>query len=214
MSRLPHDLDRLLHDLRGPLNAVGMHAEVLKRAVGDDRAAAESVRTIQAEAERLGSMLVAAMSVVAIERTESRRLPLRPVVETALETAKIKDVTVAEGEWPEVVGDAALLQDAVVHLVQNAIDATQAAPSGTPPPEISVERAPDGMAALVVRDHGGGLKSTNPKVLIKLRATTKPGHHGVGLVVVERIARLHGGSLRFESAGVGARVILSLPIAR
>lgn len=32
MTRLPEDLDRLLHDLRGPLNALAMHAEVVTRA--------------------------------------------------------------------------------------------------------------------------------------------------------------------------------------
>jgi signal transduction histidine kinase len=41
--------------------------------------------------------------------------------------------------------------------------------------------------------------------------STKPGHRGVGLVTVERIVRLHGGELRFESPGEGTVVTLALP---
>ncbi len=43
--RLPSELDRILHDLRGPLNAAVMHFEVLKRIVGNDPAARRSVDT-------------------------------------------------------------------------------------------------------------------------------------------------------------------------
>ena len=80
MSRLPEDLERLLHDLRGPLNAVAMHAVVLKRAVADDPSAAASVRTIQAELERLAAMLASTMSIVALERRELRNVVQRAVV--------------------------------------------------------------------------------------------------------------------------------------
>lgn len=209
MSRLPEDLERLLHDLRGPLNAVAMHAEVLKRAVSDPMSA-DSVRSIQQEVDRLAGMLGSAMEVVALERREHERVSLRVVVEQALEDARLKDVVVAGDDWPHVAGDRQLLARAAAHLLENAVEATHAAGSGTAPPEVTATRDA-GMAALQVRDFGPGLRSTNPKVLIRLRASTKPGHQGLGLVTVERIARLHGGHLRFEAPGPGARVTLLLP---
>ena len=54
---LPLDLDRLLHDLRGPLNAAVMHLEVLKRLGADDATLRSSVQSIQQEIERLTAML-------------------------------------------------------------------------------------------------------------------------------------------------------------
>jgi len=72
----------------------------------------------------------------------------------------------------------------------------------------------DGQAVLVVRDRGPGLRTTNPKLLIHLLHSTKPGHPGLGLVIVERVARLHAGTLEFESLRDGARVTLRLPAAR
>lgn len=207
MARLPEDLERLLHDLRGPLNALAMHAEVLKRVAADDPAASASVRTIQHETERLSDMLVSAMGIVALERTESVRVDLRAVVEDALTEAGAKDAVVADGAWPTVAGDRRLLTHAITALIRNAAEATEAGGPGTPPPEISVVPR-DGRVGVVVRDYGAGLRSTNPKVLIRLQASTKPGHRGLGLIAAERIARLHGGTLAFESPGPGARVTL------
>ncbi len=212
MSRLPEDLERLLHDLRGPLNALAMHAEVLKRAVREP-AEAESVRTMQQEVERLADMLAAAMQIVALEPRERRRTNVRAVVEQAIEALRLKDVAVIGDAWPDVVGDAALLAHAAGALMQNAVEATHAAGPDAHPPEVRAERHPDGMVALIVRDWGPGFRSTNPKVLIRLRASTKPGHQGLGLVTVDRIARLHGGLVRFASLGTGAQVTLLLPAA-
>jgi signal transduction histidine kinase len=212
-SRLPEDLERLLHDLRGPLNALSMHAEVLKRAVLADDAAGASVRTIQQETERLAGMLAAALGIVSLERTESRRVSLRSVVEAAQDETGAKELVIVDGAWPHVVGDERLLVIAVGHLVRNAVEATEAKGSGTPPPEVSVEPDRGGAVRLAVRDYGPGLRSTSPKVLIRLRTTAKAGHQGIGLMVVERVARLHGGGLTFDAAAPGARVTLRLPSA-
>lgn len=211
MTRLPEDLERLLHDLRGPLNALAMHAEVLKRAVGEDPASATSVRTIQQEAERLADLLGAAMRVVALERSETRQVSLRAILDEAMAEPALKSVVVHEGPWPEVVCDPPLLVHAVRELLRNAVEATAVAGPDTPAPEVSVEPG-DGTVAVVVRDYGAGLRSTNPKIVIRLRTTTKPGHQGVGLVSAERVARLHGGTLTFEAPGRGARVRLLVPL--
>jgi signal transduction histidine kinase len=212
-SRLPEDLERLLHDLRGPLNALSMHAEVLKRSVADDPTAAASVRTIQQEAERLADMLGAAMSVVALEPAEAVRINLRDAAAQALAEDNVKDVMIHDGAWGDIVGDRRLLFLAITHLVRNAIEATEAAGAGTPAPDLSASAPERGLVGISVRDHGPGLRSTNPKVLIRLRASIKPGHRGIGLVTVERIARLLGGTVSFEPANPGARVTLRVPAA-
>jgi signal transduction histidine kinase len=206
--RLPEDVERLLHDLRGPLNALTMHAEVLKRSVADDPTAASSVRTIQAEAERMADMLGAAMSIVALERGVVERVNLRAILEEARAEVKAEGLVVHDGEWPDVVGDRRLLVLAVAEILRNAVEATAVAGTGTPPPEASASIGDHGLVGVSVRDHGAGLRSTNPKVIIRLRSSGKPGHQGVGLLRVERIARLHGGSVRFEAPGPGARVTL------
>lgn len=208
MARLPEDLERLLHDLRGPLNALAMHAEVLKRVAAEDPAASASVRTIQQETDRLSDMLVSAMGIVALERTESAAVNLRAAVQEAISELGAKDVGVADEAFPTVTADRRLLTLALTALIRNAVEATVAAGPGTPPPEITVAPGRDGRVGVVVRDYGAGLRSTNPKVLIRLQSSTKPGHRGLGLIAAERIARLHGGTLGFEAPGQGAQVTL------
>ncbi len=205
---LPAELARLLHDLRGPLNSAVMHLEVLKRTVAGDPAADESLRTVLQQLARLSDMLPAALGIAALEPQPPRVHDLRALAERAREARGYAGVTLAGGTWPRVRGDDVLLVRAIGELMANAVEAT---PVGAPPPEVTATAAPNGRAALAVRDRGAGLRTTNPKLLIRLLQSTKPGHRGLGLVTVERVARLHGGTLEFESLPDGARVTLRLP---
>ena len=205
---LPPDLGRLLHDLRGPLNSLTMHAEVLKRTVRDDPLAADSLRTVLEQLGRLAEMLPAAFAVASLERGDWGVVDLGAVAAAARGDAG-GPVTLADGRWPTVRGDAELLTLALAHLFRNAVEATAAA-AGAPPPRVGA--SVDGEETRVtVRDWGPGLRTTNAKLLIRLLHSTKPGHRGLGLVTVERIARLHGGTLAFESPGDGTLVTLALP---
>ena len=207
---LPSDLARLLHDLRGPLNSLTVHTQLLKGFVGDDATADKSASAMLDQLGRLSTMLTEAFAVVALELGAVGTVDLATVAEAARRDAAAA-VTLAEGPWPPVVGDVALLTAALAHLVRNAVEAS-AAPSGRPP---RVSAVVEGPATVVsVRDWGSGLRTTDPRLVIRPWHSTKPGHRGLGLVTVERIARLHGGALRLESPGDGARVSLVLPAVK
>jgi signal transduction histidine kinase len=92
---------------------------------------------------------------------------------------------------------------AIAHLVRNALAASRAAGRTHQPPRVAVDTGEPGHVTLVVRDWGTGFKHSNPKGLVRLA--------GVGLLTVERVARLHGGRLSFASPGDGAEVRLTLP---
>jgi len=205
---LPADLGRLLHDLRGPLNSLTMHVEVLKRVVGDDPVAEDSLRTVLEQLGRLADMLPAAFAVASLELRASTPVDLGAVAAAAGEEAG-GPVTLAEGRWPSVIGDARLLTVAVTELLRNAVEATAA---GAPPPRVSATLE-DQQVLLGIRDWGPGVRTTDTKLLIRLLHSTKPGHRGLGLVTVERIVRLHGGTLRFTAPGDGTLVTLVLPRA-
>jgi two-component system, NtrC family, sensor kinase len=212
MAALPGDLDRLLHDLRGPLNAVTMHLEILKLAGPGEPGALASVEALRQEIGRLASLLPAAFDVVALECGDAAPMDLAGLVRSVVDEHGLGPVTVAPGRWPRVRGDARLLSLAVAHLIRNALAATTAAGPGRQPPTVSARPAGNGQVALVVRDWGSGLRTTNARALIRLAISPATGKPTVGLVTTERIARLHRGTLEFRNpAEGGAEVTLLLP---
>lgn len=214
MAALPGDLDRLLHDLRGPLNAASMHLEILKRAGPGEPGALASVETLRQEVGRLAVLLPAAFAIVALECGERVRVDLEALVRLVVEEHGLGPVTVAPGPWPDVQGDPRLLGLAATHLVRNALTATSAAGAGRRPPEVSARPAASGQVVLVVRDWGPGLRATNARALIRLTVSPTTGRPAVGLATTERIARLHRGALEFRNpAEGGAEVMLLLPRA-
>jgi signal transduction histidine kinase len=200
---LPIDLDRLLHDLRGPLNGAVLHLQALKRLVAGDPAAQGSLQSIQKELDRLTAMLPVAFSVCALEMGARRRLPLRSVVESAIDEAARKRVRVEPGPWPEIDGDERLLVLAMAQLLANALEAG----GDDGEVHVTVEPAQAGTVAVVIHDAGSGFKIRNPNAVVRLMASTKPGHVGIGLLVAQRIARLHGGTLTVETAPDGAGIV-------
>ena len=101
MSSLPAELDRLLHDLRGPLNSAVMHLEVLRRATAADPAAKPSLDTLHEQLQRLAAMLPAAFDVVALEVGATRSLDLREIVTRAVGEVGATGVTLAGETWPQ-----------------------------------------------------------------------------------------------------------------
>jgi signal transduction histidine kinase len=208
---LPADLDRLLHELRGPLNSAVMHLELVKRLGPDDPTGRDSVQIIQQELGRLATLLPLAFSIAALEIGPPTRVDLRAIVDRVLEEPGLGGVTVADAAWRAVRGDPELLTLGVTHLVRNAVEATQAAGEARRPPHVSAEQPSPETVVLVVRDWGTGVLTSNPRALIRLSSSTKPGRVGTGLVTVDRVARLHGGALDLvvpAEGGLEARLTL------
>ena len=208
---LPLDLERLLHDLRGPLNAAVMHLEVLKRLQGDEATARASMASIQGELERMAAMLPLAFRVAALEMGPTRPVSLRAVVETSVDAPDRKRLVVEEGGvWPDVDGDECLLRLAVGQILLNALEA--AGDQGEA--HVRADAAEHDTVTLTVRDGGPGFKTKNPAAAVRLMASTKPGHAGVGLLIAQRVARLHGGALTIETQPGGAIVRFTIRTRR
>jgi signal transduction histidine kinase len=112
-----------------------------------------------------------------------------------------------EAELPQILADRNQLKQVFFNVITNAMEAMG---SGG---RLKIKsRADDDSVYLMFGDSGTGIRPEDLSRLFQPYYTTKPGGHGLGLMIVQRIMREHGGQVGIESkAGVGTVVTLTFP---
>ena len=105
------------------------------------------------------------------------------------------------------MADRNQLKQVFFNLIKNALEAMQ--PGGI----LRIKtRVDDDSVYLLFGDTGAGIKQEDLVRLFQPYHTTKPGGHGLGLMIVQRIMREHGGQVGIESKeGIGTLVTLQFP---
>src|SRR5438876_2639682 len=172
------------------------------------------------QARRAAKLLRGLLRFVRATEREVTRVNLNDVVRGALDLVSyrfgVDEITVAgrlDPDLPAVEGDAIKLEQVVVNLLANAIDALRRV---KPPRQLTVDTwAADARVFVAVADNGAGAARDIAPRLFRPFATTK-GHRGtgLGLYISRQIAREAGGDPALTSPpGFGARFVLSLPLA-
>ena len=208
------------HELGNPLNSLGIHLQLLKRNISkceqskEMEKAAEHLEIAQQEIKRLDSIVKNFLS--AIRPVPPKMLPLN--IESILREAlgfmqnEIENRAIwVELDLPDgiplLLGDKDQLMQASYNLLKNAI---QAMPDGG---RISISVTVDDVYVNIrFTDTGCGFDQAQIANLMEAYFTTKSTGHGLGLLIVDRIVRAHGGELTIEgSPGKGAAFTISLP---
>ena len=208
------------HDLRQPLNAIGGFAELLREEVagGLSPVARDFVAEIDSNATRMEQMIESLMQLSHAGRSSLNRsaVDARQVVASVLHDLSANgriQADVRVGELPPVAGDPVLLRQVWVNLIGNALK--YSGRSAAPRVEIAGKQL-EGMVEYSVRDNGVGFDMQHAERLFgafqRLPSSDGFTGTGIGLAIVERIVRRHGGSIRAESApGQGATFRFTLP---
>ena len=114
-----------------------------------------------------------------------------------------------------VVGDTVMLQQVLVNLLRNAIDAMSAAPAGQRVLDISSRIDDAGQIEIAIADTGSGIDDDAASQLFMPFFSTKPTGMGIGLNICRSLIELHQGRLWFTpNAGRGCTFHIALPLAR
>lgn len=213
----------LAHELNQPLTAIASNAAAGKRFLArgplDLEMFGELLDDVFSDARRAGAVIHGIHQLV--RKGEEDRRSVR-VNELILEVLRLlhsdllgRSTTVETdltAELPAVAADPVRLQQVLLNLIMNALEAMQQTPAPSRRILIATAAA-DGFVQVSVRDHGIGLPEGDPDKIFSHFFTTKPNGMGMGLTIVRSIVEAHGGELGAENVGDGARVFFRLPAA-
>jgi two-component system, LuxR family, sensor kinase FixL len=217
-STIAHELNQPLGALSNLLN--GLKARAAKDAL--DAQTAESALGRAAEQVRYASGIIARIR----EYVDARRPAAVPLdvpdicrrsldlLDWEIQRADVSAEIEAAPGLPPARGDEVMIQQVLVNLARNAIDAMRLQPRERRRLLIAAREDGTGRIEIAVADTGAGLDEADAKRLFTPFFTTKSGGMGIGLNICRSIIELHGGEMWFtRSPGGGATFHIALPAA-
>lgn len=208
---------RIVHNIKSPLGGIRMLAE-LTAEDATDRQTRDAMGRIVGTVDRFNIWLKRLLDVTRPAEVQPAPVACARWLADAADAlrpqadgARVELVVDTGGAPGEARFDAAHLEQALVALLANAIEAT---PAGG---RVTVRAWQDRAASMWgfdVADQGPGVPSDVAGELFQPYFTTKPGGSGIGLAMVRKVARDHGGDawLRDPGQGAGAVFAVSLPL--
>ncbi|MFG6500705.1 sensor histidine kinase [Sulfitobacter sp. 1A13191] len=209
----------IAHDLKTPIQRVSVHLDDLDRAEATDADLAEPLARARAELDGIAAIFQSLLQLAQVEQGEARAhfasVDLTALCRTMVEL--YEPAAAEQGkhllcDLPEtpvhVTGDRALLGQLLANLIENALRHSGDAEAV----EVALKQAA-GQVTLTVADGGPGIPAEDrDKVLQRLyrldRSRGTPGH-GLGLALVDGVAKLHGARLELADNAPGLRVVVT-----
>ncbi len=209
------------HEIGNPLNSLNIHLQLLGRRLAqttDKVLAAEAKEFMDVatqEIERLDTIINNFLRAVRPVSPEMTRLRISQVLSEALGFMRreIEDRNIlVEASWaenlPMIMGDADQLKQAFFNLIKNAV---QAMPDGGLL-RIGCKNG-DEMLEISFADNGKGIPQEKLGRILEPYYTTRSDGTGLGLLIVDRIVRSHGGELGIDTVeGQGTVFTIRLPL--
>lgn len=213
----------LAHELNQPLTAIMLYLDALKRVADRPQEARQDTgavlgqiveKTVR-EADRAGAIIRRLRQFVERKETDRQSVDLRHVVSDAVDLASLGaralgiDVRVEKTPDPVICFvDPIQIQQVMINLVRNAIDAIGEAQCGQ---RVDIACSVSGAEAIMsVSDDGPGIEPAIREKLFKAFTTTKESGLGIGLAIAQSIAQNHGGTLAAQDRDPGSGTVFEL----
>ncbi len=208
------------HELGNPLNSLTIHLQLIERKLKkmasgkEGEKLVDSLQVCQGEVQRLDGIITHFLEAVRPQKPELNNLDLIEIVEEVLHVQEAElmdrqlDVNVAVPETlPHILGDQGQIKQVFFNVIKNAMEAMQ--PGG----KLNIHtRCDDDFVYMQFIDTGSGISEKELSRVFQAYYTTKKEGHGLGMMIVQRIIRDHGGQIGVESCkGTGTVITLQFP---
>ncbi|MEE4350899.1 MAG: XrtA/PEP-CTERM system histidine kinase PrsK [Pacificimonas sp.] len=203
----------IMHDIKNLVSQLSLLAKNAERHAGNPEFQKDMVATLQGSVGKMKDLLTRLSQEKDTARA-AKTFDLRALAERICNemTQVGAEVTLDADAYPlQIEADAAKVDQALKHLVQNAVDA-----GGAKAPVHVRLRNEAGAVKLIVEDRGPGMtRAFIEEDLFKPFRSTKEAGFGVGAYEARELIRAEGGRLKVESEmGKGTRMIIELPPQR
>jgi nitrogen fixation/metabolism regulation signal transduction histidine kinase len=214
---------RLAHEIKNPLTPIQLSAERLRHKLlrklpdQDARIVDRSTHTIVQQVEAMKSMVNDFASYARTPEMQQEPFALDALVNEVVELYRAGPVTlIAELDAGETMirGDSKRLRQVLHNLAKNATEALEGSDAKTVWVKTRLVEDDDSrFIELTVEDNGGGIDEELIGRLFDPYVTSKAKGTGLGLAIVKKIIEEHGGMIRADNTGSGARFTARLPVS-
>jgi PAS domain S-box-containing protein len=214
----------IAHEVNQPLGAIVGNAEICLQKLNDGQLDLELVREALADIVndglRASEVIAGIRALVRKSTTQKKKLELNLVIREVFlfvgQEARRKGIVLRadlDVVLPFVLGDRVQLQQVLLNLVINGIEAMDGVEGRTRELSVRTERGKENVVVVGVRDCGAGIAPQDTEQIFKPFHTTKTGGMGMGLPISRSIIEAHGGRLWAEANdGPGTTFTFTLPI--
>lgn len=194
-----HELNNSLAPIKSIAGSLGTMLRRDPKPADLDEDLRVGLEIIEARAEGLNRFMQSYARLAKLPPPAKHPLEVGPLVRRIVSLQPERNVSVVEGSDVVVSADAAQVEQVVINLLKNAVEAApEAGQPGEPACCVRAGwRTLPGAVEIFVEDDGPGI--ANPQNLFVPFFTTKPSGSGIGLVLCRQIAENHGGSLTLEN---------------
>lgn len=205
------------HEIKNPLNAIGITAQRLEREFepAENREEFhEMMRTMKSEVERVSNIINQFLNFARPRKIQTVNISSADLLKDVYNmfySRSVKDNIKFELNSVNagIKADSMLLKQALINIIQNAFEAVS--PGG----KIFVNSYTEGENLVIsIKDDGPGIEEENIGRIFNLYFTTKPSGSGMGLGIVNQVITEHNGSIKINSApGRGTEFVLFIPLS-
>ncbi|MGB8633281.1 MAG: ATP-binding protein, partial [Xanthobacteraceae bacterium] len=214
----------ITHEVRQPLTGISTKSAAARRFLGREPPDINRAQTILDEVERASFRADEVLkSVRALFRRTNSEQEQIDVNELTLESIQILRGDLTQNgiivntqltdELPLIMGHRGQLQQVLLNLVQNAIDAMRAIPARSRTLRVTTELSGVEAVVISVEDSGPGIEPKRTTSIFDAFVTTKAKGMGLGLALSQMIIERHGGQISLRpGANNGAHFRITIPI--